>query len=183
MPATIDALIIERDTLRTIGLRHLLRDNHSISATIVAEAPAEPSSHEPAIIFASTEAVAAAPDYFLPRRRRLVVLTRASAGFETLDTTTDEETLAERLDSIVGRLVDSVATARGELSQREIEVLTLIAGGLLNKEIADRLDISLNTVLTHRKNITTRLGIKSPSGLSLYALMHGYITLPADDPA
>lgn len=63
-----------------------------------------------------------------------------------------------------------------ELSQREIDVLCLLAKGLTNKEIADRLFISINTVLTHRKNISAKLGIRSISGLSVYAIMNGYIT-------
>ncbi|MEG1905744.1 MAG: LuxR C-terminal-related transcriptional regulator, partial [Bacteroidales bacterium] len=61
-----------------------------------------------------------------------------------------------------------------ELSSREIEVLKLITRGLINKEIADELCISLNTVLTHRKNITSKLGIKTVSGLTFYAMMNGY---------
>ena len=44
-----------------------------------------------------------------------------------------------------------------------------------NKEIADKLNISLTTVITHRKNITEKLGIKSVSGLTIYAVMNGYI--------
>ena len=62
-----------------------------------------------------------------------------------------------------------------ELSAREIEVLVLITKGLINKEIADKLNISLTTVITHRKNIVEKLGIKSVSGLTIYAVMHGYI--------
>ena len=54
-------------------------------------------------------------------------------------------------------------------------MLTLVASGKLNKEIADALQISINTVLTHRKNISSKLGIKSVSGLSVYAMMNGYI--------
>ncbi|MDE6409047.1 MAG: helix-turn-helix transcriptional regulator [Muribaculaceae bacterium] len=63
----------------------------------------------------------------------------------------------------------------GELSIREKEVLKELARGKTNKEIADILSISVNTVITHRKNISTKLGIKSVSGLSLYALMNGVI--------
>ncbi|MBD5184180.1 MAG: response regulator transcription factor [Bacteroidales bacterium] len=63
----------------------------------------------------------------------------------------------------------------GELSGREKEVLKELASGKTNKEIADRLSISVNTVITHRKNISSKLGIKSVSGLSLYALMNGVI--------
>ncbi|MDU1904212.1 MAG: LuxR C-terminal-related transcriptional regulator [Dysgonomonas sp.] len=62
------------------------------------------------------------------------------------------------------------------ISPRELEVLKLIALGLLNKEIADRLNISLNTVLSHRKNITAKLGIKTVSGLIFYCISHGYIS-------
>lgn len=62
-----------------------------------------------------------------------------------------------------------------ELSAREIEVLVLITKGLINKEIADKLNISLTTVITHRKNITEKLGIKSVSGLTIYAVMNGYV--------
>ncbi len=62
------------------------------------------------------------------------------------------------------------------LSQREIDVLRLVALGLLNKEVADKLNISLNTVLSHRKNITAKLGIKTVSGLIFYCITHGYIS-------
>lgn len=65
---------------------------------------------------------------------------------------------------------------RNALSAREIDVLRLLATGHINKEIADRLSISVNTVLSHRKNITAKLGIKSVSALGVYALMHGYVT-------
>lgn len=63
-----------------------------------------------------------------------------------------------------------------ELSPRETEVLRLVAKGPMNKEIADRLNISINTVLSHRKNLTAKLGIKTVSGLSFYAMMNGYIS-------
>lgn len=62
------------------------------------------------------------------------------------------------------------------LSQRELDVLRLVALGLLNKEIADKLNISLNTVLSHRKNITAKLGIKTVSGLIFYCISNGYIS-------
>lgn len=46
---------------------------------------------------------------------------------------------------------------------------------MLNKEIADRLGISLTTVISHRKNLTEKLNIRSVSGLTIYAVMNGYI--------
>lgn len=59
-----------------------------------------------------------------------------------------------------------------ELSDRETEVLVLIAQGLSSKEIADRLCISIHTVNTHRKNITHKTGIRSVAGLAVYAMLH-----------
>ena len=63
------------------------------------------------------------------------------------------------------------------LTTREVEVLTLIVQGFINKEIADRLNISLTTVITHRKNIVEKLGIRSVSGLTIYAVMNGYVDI------
>lgn len=62
-----------------------------------------------------------------------------------------------------------------ELTPREREVLILLVQGYINKEIADKLYISLTTVISHRKNITEKLGIKSISGLTIYAVMNGFI--------
>ena len=59
------------------------------------------------------------------------------------------------------------------LSERECEVLRLVVKGLLNKEIADALKISINTVITHRRNITSKLGMRSASALTIYAVTHG----------
>ena len=62
-----------------------------------------------------------------------------------------------------------------DLSKREKEVLAAIAKGLTNKEIGDIMSISVNTVITHRKNITTKTGIKSVSGLTVYALLNNLV--------
>lgn len=72
--------------------------------------------------------------------------------------------------------IESHEENESELSNREIEVLKLIAQGFINKEIADKLNISLNTVLSHRKNITSKLRIKTVSGLTFYSIAHGYIS-------
>ena len=63
-----------------------------------------------------------------------------------------------------------------KLTPREEEVLKLIATGCLNKEIADRLNISFNTVLTHRKNIIAKTGIKTVSGLTFYCISNGLLS-------
>lgn len=63
------------------------------------------------------------------------------------------------------------------LSPREIEVLTCLVNGMLNKEIADQLHISVHTVVRHRKNITQKTGIRSQSGLTIYAISKKIIHL------
>ena len=63
------------------------------------------------------------------------------------------------------------------LTDREIEVMSLIVQGYINKEIADKLNIGLATVITHRKNIMDKLGMKSVSALTIYAVMHGYVDI------
>ena len=67
------------------------------------------------------------------------------------------------------------ATENYELSERETEVLVLVAKGLSSKEIADKLHISIHTVNSHRKNITHKTGIKSVAGLAVYAMIHNLI--------
>ena len=62
-----------------------------------------------------------------------------------------------------------------ELSAREIEVLVQIARGLSNKQIAERLRISATAVISHRRNLTEKLGIRSVAGLTLHALTMGYV--------
>lgn len=62
-----------------------------------------------------------------------------------------------------------------ELTNREIDVLVLVAKGLMNKEIAEKLNISVHTVISHRKNIIRKTNIKSVAGLAMYALMNNLI--------
>ncbi len=64
-----------------------------------------------------------------------------------------------------------------ELSQREKEILICVAKGMLNKEIADLYNISIYTVITHRKNITRKTGIKTVAGLTVYALLNNLIDI------
>jgi len=49
--------------------------------------------------------------------------------------------------------------------------------GKTNKEIAENLFISIHTVITHRKNITSKLGIKSISGLTVFAIINGFVSI------
>ncbi len=76
-----------------------------------------------------------------------------------------------------------MATAEnGDLTQREKDVIRQIALGLSNKEIADKLNISIHTVISHRKNITEKLNIKSISGLTVYAIMNNLLDITDINP-
>jgi DNA-binding NarL/FixJ family response regulator len=61
--------------------------------------------------------------------------------------------------------------AQPSLTERETEVLKFLVAGHSNKEIADRLSISTHTVITHRKNITQKTGIRTVSGLTIYSVV------------
>ena len=69
-----------------------------------------------------------------------------------------------------------------ELTAREKDVLTLVALGYSNKVIAEKLFISIHTVISHRKNITDKTGIKSISGLTVYAILNNLIDTETINP-
>jgi len=73
------------------------------------------------------------------------------------------------------RRVKDIDDENYELSEREREVLILVAQGLSSKEIADKLNISIHTVNSHRKNITRKTDIKSVAGLAVFATLHNMI--------
>lgn len=88
----------------------------------------------------------------------------------------------EMVESMLNKLLEEEADAEQNvmyeiLSGREIDVLKLLATGLANKEIADRLNISIHTVISHRKNISQKTGIKSVSGLTIYAVTQKLISI------
>lgn len=88
----------------------------------------------------------------------------------------DAPTIIKKLKQIIEHHQDNIYTNDGdELSDREQEILTSVARGLTNKEIADICNISIHTVISHRKNITRKTGIKTVSGLTVYALLNNLI--------
>lgn len=86
-----------------------------------------------------------------------------------------ELTIAQSITSLfANRKTGDVAT---ELTQREKEIVIGVVKGMSNKEIANMINVSVNTVMTHRRNIAAKLEIHSPAGLTVYALMSNLITL------
>ena len=165
--------IVNSNMLATIGLKQLLQHVMPI-ITIETFASFEELESNNADrffhYFVETSIVLAHRQFFIERRRHTIVLTisddpdKQLSEFHGLCINQPEKELIKDLLLLV-------------LSDREIEVLALICQGLINKEIADRLNISMTTVITHRKNITEKLGLKSVSALTIYAVMHGYVDI------
>lgn len=87
--------------------------------------------------------------------------------------------LLEDLKNILGKRVGPQIKNKteNELSEREKTIVKQVVSGLTNQEIADKLFLSIHTVTTHRKNITRKLGIKTASGLTVYALMNKIVDI------
>lgn len=74
--------------------------------------------------------------------------------------------------------IEQVETEKSnELSRREKEVLLLVSRGLSNKELADKLSVSIHTIISHRKNISEKIGIKTASGMAMYAVFKKIIDI------
>ena len=83
--------------------------------------------------------------------------------------------IIRKLRSALSSREESPKSDSLELSSREKEILICVAKGMLNKEIADLYNISIYTVISHRKNITRKTGIKTVAGLTVYALLNNLI--------
>jgi DNA-binding NarL/FixJ family response regulator len=88
----------------------------------------------------------------------------------------------ETLNSKIQNLLDLQGIEEAEahfmpLSPREITIVKLVSMGHTNRQIAEKLFLSAHTVMTHRKNISSKLGIRSVSGLTIYAIVNNIITI------
>lgn len=85
------------------------------------------------------------------------------------------------IDKKISTLISGVTKEHIEISsyltERERDVVKQVSLGKINKEIADSLSISIHTVISHRKNIVAKLGIKTVSGLTVYAILNKIISI------
>ncbi len=186
--------IVDSNTLAMLGLKQILQNVLPImqvdmfgSFTDLTNANPDSYVH----FFAAVAIVLENRAFFSERRMKTIVLTTSTdpnaqlSGFHSLCINVPEEQLVRSI-----LMLEQHAHAHGKnlpsmpkvlqakiLSDREIEVLALIVQGFINKEIADQLNIGLTTVITHRKNIMEKLGMKSVSALTIYAVMHGYVDI------
>lgn len=89
----------------------------------------------------------------------------------------DAAGVVRKLQSAVESRQPESGSDGDELSVREKEILVCVAQGMLNKEIADKFSLSIYTVITHRKNITRKTGIKTVAGLTVYAILNNLIDI------
>lgn len=180
--------IIEKNTLTAIGLQTILEE--LIPDTVIRvfssfEQLIDDTPDMYAHYFVSISIFFEHTSFFLERRPKTIVLSagepQIQPGVPYLNTFLPQEKLIKAFMNMrsKGHEKSGYSSKKNDyetsLSAREIEVLVLVTKGLINKEIADKLNISLTTVISHRKNITEKLGIKSVSGLAIYAVMNGYI--------
>ncbi len=197
MTSIPEIAIIDPNTLSSLGLCGLLEE--LIPGAVIRTFPSfadfmDDTPDMYAHYFVSSQVYFEHTAFFLSRRPKTIVLAAGEgnpqlSGVLTLNICQSEQELVRSILHLhghghrhghPGKLPDPSGLpanmpAGHELSAREIEVLVLVVKGFINKEIADRLNIGLTTVISHRKNITEKLGIKSVSGLTIYAVMHGYV--------
>ena len=186
--------IIDPNTLAVLGLKHILQNVLPIMTVDTFGSMSEFEANHPEQYFhyfVSMNIVLENRQFFTEHRHQTIVLTLSLDGgsqlseFHSICINVPEQTLVRSL-----LMLQQHAHPNGKnlppmpqflqqkvLSDREIEVMALIVQGYINKEIADRLNISLSTVITHRKNIMDKLGMKSVSALTIYAVMHGYVDI------
>lgn len=182
--------ILEQNTLTALGLQTILEEmipdavirTFSTFGQLIDDTP-DMYAH----YFVSVNIYFAHTTFFLERQPKCIVLTTGEQslldGIPALNICLSRDKLVKSIMQLrkdghenMRHLVRPIMQDNGrELTPREVEVLVLVTRGFINKEIADKLHISQTTVISHRKNITEKLGIKSVSGLAIYAVMHGYI--------
>jgi DNA-binding NarL/FixJ family response regulator len=186
--------IIDPNTLAALGLRQLLQSAIPfIEVESFGNMEEVLSSKEQYMhYFVVVDVFLENKSFFYTNVRKTIVLTNSDnqqellPGFHTININVPEEELVKQILKLQqhghkhGRNLPEMsrnAMLKKTLSDREAEVMVLIVKGYINKEIADKLNIGLTTVISHRKNIMTKLGLKSVSALTIYAVMHGYIDI------
>ena len=186
--------VIDPNTLAVLGLKQILQNVIPIMTVDTFGAMSEFLANHPEEYFhyfVSMNIVLENRAYFTEHRRQTIVLTLSLDGgsqlseFHSICINVPEKELVRSLLTLQqhahpqGWNLPPLPRVLQQkiLSDREIEVMSLIVQGYINKEIADKLNIGLSTVVTHRKNIMDKLGMKSVSALTIYAVMHGYVDI------
>lgn len=177
--------VLSANCLQGLGVKSILNEYFNPETIAIYNDPGEfiqKSTAQFDFIILNTELFIAYNEFFQSIKNKLILLQErdispGQTSYATINTTLTQPEIVEQLEKIfLSRIKIRVTDNQEELSVREIEVLKLVAVGLTNKQIADQLFISMHTVITHRKNINRKLGIKTVSGLTVYALINGMIS-------
>lgn len=186
--------VVDPNTLSALGLKQILQNVMPIMTVDIYGSFAELTANRADDYFhyfVAMNIVVENMAFFQERRRKTIVLTLSLdsmsqlSDFHCLCINTPESELVRTILTLQqyahgdGRNMPPMPAILRQkiLTDREIEVMSLIVQGFINKEIADKLNIGLSTVITHRKNIMEKLGMKSVSALTIYAVMHGYVDI------
>lgn len=94
---------------------------------------------------------------------------------ESISILDSKENIVKKLKHSIQEIEENPATDNKSLSARERDIVTAVAQGKTNKEIASDFNLSIHTIITHRKNISNKLGINTISGLTVYAILNKLI--------
>ncbi len=164
-------------------LRGLLDGNLSITETTPATCEKAITERRPDIIIAETSCIdKVTAETFRSQGIRIVGLITSAVPQETIKRFDDTVSIydpRELISKVITRNLpsDTPDDKFKELSPREKDVIVGVVKGLSNKEIADLLNVSINTIMTHRRNIASKLQIHSPAGLTIYAIVSNLVNL------
>ncbi len=193
--------LIGHNSLMMLGLKVILKDimplaDYRIFPNLNA---IEKDNNTPPFFhyFIEPHVFAEAPDFFSHHQRQTIILSDGNneqaipRSFRKLNVMLPEDELIKQLlltyqhahnhynhypTAIATKMQHEEAQAAPLLTLREQEVLILLAKGLINKQIADHLSISVNTVITHRRNIMQKLDSQSLPKLVIYAVTHHLVS-------
>lgn len=94
-------------------------------------------------------------------------------AIKRLEQISKQDDVTAKISNMISRNPDNTEI----LGEREKDVIVCVVQGMTNKEIADQLCISINTVITHRRNIARKLQIKSAAGLTIYAIVNNLVDI------
>ena len=181
--------IIERNTLCSMSLRNMLWElynNVEVHCYRSMDSFIRDSNRHFIHFFVSSEILFCHIDEFETLKSQTTILSPGlnrsfrEAGYNILDVSLPEAEIMDRLTGLqfISRHESLPAKKCGDiLSAREKDVLRLMIKGMINKEIAKELDISLNTVIFHRNNICTKLNTRSLGRMTIFAVLSGMIDI------
>ena len=161
--------IIQPNTLAAIGLSDIIHRMMPGADVCLFSRYADlaQADHADAFFhyFVSAEELLAGASYFLQRQHKTIV-SHGPHGAEPEAVRQAQRPTAD---------TSHAASPHPHLTPREREVLKGIVSGFINKEIAAQMGVSVATVITHRNNLTDKLGTRSVAALTIFAVMHGIV--------